>query len=110
MWTSSEILEIIDKNKICPGESLYIYNKKIFRRKIELFQTVFKGWNLLYSMKANPNILFLEEALHKGVGIDAASKNEVCKVFKLGYSCNDIFFLPLENLEMICWNVMINVY
>ena len=60
MWTSSEILEIIEKNKICPGESLYIYDKMIFRQKIELFQAAFKGWNLLYSMKANPNKVFLE--------------------------------------------------
>lgn len=92
MWTSSEILEIINKNRICPGESLYIYSKMIFQQKVELFQAVFNGWNLLYSMKANPNKVFLEEALHKGVGIDAASKNEVCKAFKLGYNSNNIFF------------------
>lgn len=107
MWTSSEILEIIDKNKICPGESLYIYNKMIFRQKIELFQSAFKGWNLLYSMKANPNKVFLEEALHKGVGIDAASKNEVYKAFKLGYNVNNIFFSApgkSENDLLECYN------
>jgi len=58
-WHKKDILDIIDKNDLQAGTSFYAYDLDICKQKIEDVKHNFKNWNLIYSVKANPNITLL---------------------------------------------------
>lgn len=92
MWTGEEILQILESEGIKRGTSVYIYNLGMITQNVNNIKKYFDGWNILYSMKANPNIDILKRIFQLGVGIDAASKNEVLLAKKVGFEKEKIFY------------------
>jgi len=92
MWCSQDVLDIITRFELQPGTSFYAYNLSTCIGRVEYIKENFKNWNLLYSMKANPNHVILKNIIECNVGIDAASKQEVFWARKLGCQKENIFF------------------
>lgn len=92
MWKKKDVINIIQHNNIKPGCSFYAYNLNICIKKINIIKEYFHDWNILYSVKSNPHPRIVETIINCGVGIDAASKNEVFLARKLGCPVENIFF------------------
>ena len=73
-------------------DSAYVYDLKIVERNCSNVQKTFEKFNVLYSMKANPNISILQTIKRMGIGIDAASKEEVDIAYKCGFIAQQIFY------------------
>ncbi len=91
-WSKKDILDIIDKNNLQVGTSFYAYDLDICLEKIENVRKNFRDWNLIYSIKANPNITLLKKFVELGLGMDAASKEEVLLARSLGCPPDRIFY------------------
>lgn len=91
-WQKKDVLDIIDKNNLQAGTSFYAYDLDICIQKIEDVRHNFKDWNLIYSIKANPNIVLLKKFIELGLGMDAASKEEVFLARGLGCLPEKIFY------------------
>lgn len=73
-------------------DSAYVYDLKAVEQNCSNVQKVFGKFNVLYSMKANPNISILQTIKRMGIGIDAASKEEVDIAYKCGFIARQIFY------------------
>lgn len=91
-WHKKDVLDIIDKNNLQAGTSFYAYDLDICMQKIEDVRHNFKEWNLTYSIKANPNTDLLKKFIELGLGMDAASKEEVFLARSLGCLPEKIFY------------------
>lgn len=92
MWHREDVIGIINKYNISPGTSFYAYDLSTCLQKIEMLNRCFEGWNLVYSIKANPHSVLLEKFIQHGVGMDAASKNEVLLARGIGCSKENVYF------------------
>jgi len=91
-WNKEGILDIINKNHLQTGTSFYAYDLDICMHKIDNVRHNFEDWNLIYSIKANPNITLLKKFIELGLGMDAASKEEVLLARSLGCLPEKIFY------------------
>ncbi len=67
------------------GYPFYIYDTKHILEQITRLKQAFQGYTLLYSLKCNNHPPVVKYILENGLGIDAASGNEVLQ--SLGYGC-----------------------
>ena len=74
------------------GFPLYIYDSKAISGRISRLKEVFNGFDILYSMKCNSNDAVCRHITAHGLGIDAASKNEVLAAHFLGVPSDKILF------------------
>ncbi len=70
----------------------YLYDGDRIAEKIARVQKAFPKFSLLYSVKANPYDKILNIMREAGVGIDAASGNEVLLSKGLGFQSEDIYY------------------
>mgnify|MGYP000468761582 CR=1 FL=1 len=82
---------------------LYIYDGDSIAQRIARVQKAFPKFSLLYSVKANPYDKILNIMREAGVGIDAASGNEVLLAKGLGFRSEDIYYSsPERQGEIFC--------
>lgn len=74
------------------GFPLYLYDKNLLKVKIEQVKGNFSGWNILYSMKANPFAGIVKVMKENGVLIDAASRGEVREAENLNFAPSAIYY------------------
>ena len=74
------------------GFPLYIYDSEAISGRISRLKEVFNGFDILYSMKCNSNDAVCRHITAHGLGIDAASKNEVLAAHFLGVPSDKILF------------------
>lgn len=74
------------------GFPLYIYDSEAISGRISRLKEVFDGFDILYSMKCNSNDAVCRHITAHGLGIDAASKNEVLAAHFLGVPSDKILF------------------
>ncbi len=72
------------------GSPFYVYSAEKIRRQVEAVKENFPSFNIIYSVKCNPFEPILQILLNMGVGIDAASRNEVLSAARLGH--RDIYY------------------
>lgn len=70
----------------------YLYDLAIVQQKIDAIKTSLPSFNLLFSVKANPNKEIICFLLSKGVGFDVASVNELLLVSSLGAKPSNIYY------------------
>ena len=74
------------------GFPLYIYDRGVISGQIARLKDVFSGFDILYSMKCNHNDAVCRHITADGIGIDAASRNEVLAARVLGVPRDKILF------------------
>lgn len=92
MWNKNNVLEVIAQFKIQPGQAFYAYDLHNCIQRAYFIKDSFKEWNLLYSIKANPNPKILKKFIDSNMGVDAASAQEVALARKLGCLKENIFY------------------
>lgn len=88
MLSKSEIINIASKY----DNPIYLYNADVIKKQIKKVKTHFHDFNILYSMKCNPYEGILRLMHDNGVGIDAASMNEVHMAVHQGIEKNNIYY------------------
>ena len=73
-------------------DSLYLYEEAVILEQIQLLRRYFPQVALLYSMKANPNAAVVDCILQQGIGVDAASLEEVRLGAKRGLTREEIYY------------------
>ncbi|MCL2664540.1 MAG: hypothetical protein FWE82_02910 [Defluviitaleaceae bacterium] len=81
-------IKLADKH----GTPLYVYDAEAILKAVNKVKTSIAGFNLIYSVKANPFISILRLMSDNGVGIDAGSKNEALDSIKAGHYPENIYF------------------
>lgn len=71
---------------------LYIYDKNQIIKRVKEIKENFEGWNILYSVKANPFNSILKLMKNQNIDIDAASRNEVLNAHKNGFAPSQIYY------------------
>lgn len=74
------------------GFPLYIYDRKAISGQISQLKRIFKGFDILYSMKCNSNPDICRYLISQDLGIDAASRHEVLTARSLGVPKEKILF------------------
>lgn len=74
------------------GSPLYIYDEEIINRQIDILATALPGFEIFYSIKANPHPDVLKHMQKNGLGVDAASPKEVDTAIASGFSKNNIIY------------------
>ncbi|MDR1664084.1 MAG: hypothetical protein LBR83_04070 [Clostridiales bacterium] len=74
------------------GTPLYIYEREKITGALTAVQNAFPGFNVIYSVKANPFEPVLDRLRASGAGIDAASKNEALTCARLGFPRSEIYY------------------
>ncbi len=70
----------------------YLYEYDVMKRQVETLRGIFPGYDLLYSIKANPFPPVVRVLAGLGLGADAASAPEVLLSRRCGMAREDIFF------------------
>lgn len=80
----------------------YAYDKSIIRKRAKELKEAFPEFEILYSVKANPNDEIIETINSEQIGIDAASVNEVYKANCANINKEHIFYsAPGKSLKEI---------
>ena len=70
----------------------YLYDMRVINEKAGLVKSAFLEFNLLYSIKANPNATIIKNFVNLELGFDAASVNEVQLAKNNGASIDNIYY------------------
>ena len=70
----------------------YIYSREILTAQAETLHRTFPGFDILFSVKANPFPPVIRHLAALGIGADAASAGEVCLAAECGIAQEDIYF------------------
>jgi diaminopimelate decarboxylase len=74
------------------GYPLYVYEEQEITRRIRLLKYIFDGFDIFYSLKANPNKKIVSFMARNGLGADCASPYEVLLANECGISSCDILY------------------
>lgn len=74
------------------GTSLYLYDANIALNRLSQIKKAFPGFDILYSMKTNPNPLILRLFARGGTGADVASLQELKFALENGFSAEKITY------------------
>lgn len=74
------------------GTPLYIYDLSVVERKYRMVKEALEGFDVFYSMKANPNMHIIKRLMSLGAGVEIASAGELFLARKAGVSPSDIIF------------------
>lgn len=69
-----------------------IYSRKRLTEQARLLQSTFPGFDILYSVKANPFPPVVQALAELGIGADAASAGEVALAARCGIKSENIYF------------------
>lgn len=83
-----EILDIVNEY----GAPLYVYDEKTIEERLELLSGSFKGFDVFYSFKSNPNPQICSFIKSKGGFADTASIGEVRLAQSCGFKSNEILY------------------
>ncbi len=89
MHYNYDFIDSLAQKSGCP---LYIYDTKRIVAQINKLQQTFQGYTLLYSLKCNNHPQIVDCILKHGLGIDAASGNEVLLAQTHGCTKEHIFY------------------
>ena len=84
---NEHILRLARENAPC-----FIYSSEVLTRQAALLHDTFPGFDILFSVKANPFPPVLRALAGLGVGADAASVREVLLAEECGMAPSDIYF------------------
>ena len=70
----------------------YVYDGKIIAEQAEVLRDTFPGFDILFSVKANPFPPVLKKMASLGIGADAASQAEVLLALEAGMSAENIYY------------------
>ena len=70
----------------------YIYSREILTAQAETLHRTFPGFDILFSVKANPFPPVIRHLAALGIGADAASAGEVRLAAECGIAQEDIYF------------------
>jgi diaminopimelate decarboxylase len=85
---NKKLLSIAESNEA----PFYLYDLSVINDKVALIKETFPEFQLLYSIKANPHSSIVEHLIKIGVGIDAASANEVRLAISKGCTREKAFY------------------
>jgi diaminopimelate decarboxylase len=74
------------------GTPLYVYDLSIVQKKYEMIKEALAGFDVFYSVKANPNMHIVKRLMSLGAGLEIASAGELFLARKAGVSTGDIIF------------------
>ena len=74
------------------GTPCYIYSERIIEEKLNLLKEHFKGFDIFYSFKANPNPHICRFIKRKGHCADAASIGELKLALQCGFQKDEIIY------------------
>lgn len=74
------------------GTPLYVYDLDVIRQRAENLIDAFRGWDVYYSLKANPCVLVADTIRKAGAKCEVASIGEVAFAKAAGWSCSEIAF------------------
>lgn len=81
------------------GAPLYVYDEKILDERLELLSSSFRGFDVFYSFKSNPNPQICSHIKHKGGFADTASIGEVRLAQSCGFKSNEIIYSAPGKIE-----------
>lgn len=84
---NEHILRLARENAPC-----FIYSCDVLARQAALLRDTFPGFDILFSVKANPFPPVLRALAALGIGADAASAREVLLAEECGMTAADIYF------------------
>lgn len=84
---NEQILRLARENAPC-----FIYSRDMLARQAALLHDTFPGFDILFSVKANPFPPVLRALAALGIGADAASAREVLLAEECGMDAADIYF------------------
>lgn len=70
----------------------YIYSRNILTAQVESLRRAFPGFDILFSVKANPFPPVVQALAALGIGADAAASREVALAAQCGIAKEDIYF------------------
>lgn len=74
------------------GSPLYLYDAAVFRRKLARLRRALPGFEVFYSVKANPNPAVVRALLDEGCGLEIASAGELQLALACGCPPGQILF------------------
>lgn len=74
------------------GTPLYLYDGEIAANRLRLIREAFPGFEILYSLKANPNPAIAQILSKSGAGADVASPQEIKFAREAGFASSKITF------------------
>lgn len=74
------------------GTPLYVYDLSIVQKKYEMLKEALDGFDIFYSVKANPNLHIVKRLVSLGSGLEIASGGELFLARKAGVPTGDIVF------------------
>jgi diaminopimelate decarboxylase len=74
------------------GAPLYVYDEKILEKRLRILSENFKGFDIFYSFKSNPNPQICSFIKHNGKFADTASIGEVRLAQSCGFKKNEILY------------------
>lgn len=83
-----DILELVNNY----GAPLYVYDEEILEERLELLKSSFKGFDIFYSFKSNPNPRICSFIKQSGQFADTASIGEVRLAQRCGFKRNEIIY------------------
>lgn len=81
------------------GAPLYVYDEKILKERFELLNSSFKGFDVFYSFKSNPNPQVCSCIKDMGGFADTASIGELRLALSCGFKSNEIIYSAPGKLE-----------
>jgi len=95
-WTLEDAIKLLDRF----GYPAYIYEEQEILRRIRLLKYIFDGFDIFYSLKANPNKKIVSFMAQNGLGADCASPYEVLLAKECGISSGNILYSSPGKTEM----------
>jgi diaminopimelate decarboxylase len=89
------------------GTPLFVYDQSIMERKWKVLRSIFPGFDIHYSVKANPNLNVLAFFLAQGAGLEIASAGELYQAREAGCPAHRMVFAgpgktPAEIHHALC--------
>ncbi|MGB4165000.1 MAG: diaminopimelate decarboxylase [Bacillota bacterium] len=74
------------------GTPLYVYDLSVVEKKYRMVKEALEGFDIFYSIKANPNLHIMKLLSSLGAGMEVASTGELFLAKKIGVSPSNIIF------------------
>ena len=75
------------------GTPCYVYSASVMREKLKLLRESFPGFDICYSLKANPNLEVVRALARAGAGAEISSRGELAVVLRAGVNPSNIIFV-----------------
>jgi diaminopimelate decarboxylase len=90
---------------------LYVYSGHIIDAEFERVRSLFPGFDILYSLKANPGLAICARLRSLGAGADVSSMGELQTALRAGFQPENIFFVgPVKTGAELAFAVEEGIY